>query len=164
MANSTSSSFTRWLVLIGLTVVIVGLGGLVGAVTGTGDSLWYQALEKPFFNPPGYVFGIVWPILYTLMAIATWLIWQAPATPQRQRALTLFGVQLAFNYAWPFMFSVFEMIGVAAVWILALVVILFMTVRAYAKIIPITGWMLAPYLAWSTFAFVLNASIFYLNA
>lgn len=162
----TSASHTlpnRWLVLAGLIIAIVGLGGLTGALTGTGESLWYQALKKPVFNPPGYAFGIVWPVLYILMASSTWLIWQSPDTPQRSRALRLFGVQLVFNYAWPFIFFRFEMIAAAAVWIVVLIALLIMTLRAYGAIRPLCGWMLAPYLAWIVFAFVLNASILFLN-
>ncbi|MEM7570945.1 MAG: TspO/MBR family protein [Pseudomonadota bacterium] len=167
MVENTASppaSANNWTVLSILIIAFVAVGGLVGYLTNSGESFWYRGLEKPPFNPPGYLFGIVWPLLYALMGIATWMIWQSPKSPQRTRALQLFGVQLAFNYIWPFLFFAFQMIAVAAGWILGLIVILAFAIRAFSRIKPVSAVLLLPYFAWSVFAYILNASILYLNA
>jgi tryptophan-rich sensory protein len=151
----------------GLLVLVVGceLVGVVGALTtGTGSSPWYLALAKPSFQPPGWVFGPVWTLLYALMGIAAWrVVRRGTATPGVRRALVLFGVQLALNAAWSPVFFGAHAITAALVILVALWAVLLLTVLAFRPLDRPAAWLLVPYLAWTTFAAVLNGAIVALN-
>lgn len=151
-------------VLAAIVILIMGIGGFFGAVTGGSEDPWFQALNKPAFNPPGYLFGIVWPILYALMGLAVWRIWRLPASQSRRRALRLFLVQLVINFAWSFIFFSAHQIAIGAVWIGLLVIIVLFTMRAFGHLDRISQWLLVPYLAWISFATILNSTFWALNS
>lgn len=162
--GSADAQLERWPagVIYGLAILLlVGIGSAIGAMSGSG-SPWYQGLEKSVLNPPGYVFGIVWPILYALMATACVMILRA-RTAHRRQAIILFLAQLAFNYAWSFIFFSAEMVTFGFIWILAIIGLVLATIRAFWRIRPLAGALLLPYLAWLAFAAYLNGTILVLN-
>ncbi len=124
---------------------------------------WYAALAKPSFNPPNQVFGPVWTVLYTLMAVAAWLVWRRPGSPLRRAGLVWFGVQLGANFLWSFVFFSAHQIGLALIEIALLWVGILGTMMIFFRLSKAAGWMFAPYLAGVSFAGVLNFAIWRLN-
>lgn len=148
-----------------LFILVCQAAGAIGALTtDTGESSWYAGLEKPAFNPPGWVFGPVWTTLYTLMGIAAFVVWRAGTDrPEVRRALGLFAAQLVLNAVWTPVFFGAESIVGGAVVIVVLLVVLALTVRAFFRVSTVAGWLLVPYLLWIAFATLLNLSIWALN-
>jgi tryptophan-rich sensory protein len=146
-------------------VLVCELVGVLGAwSTGAGSSDWYRSLAKPAFQPPAWLFGPVWTLLYALMGIAAWRIWRLGADhPGVRLALVLFAVQLALNAAWSPVFFGAQQVGAALVVIVLLWLVLVPTVAAFARLDRPAAGLLLPYLAWVTFAAVLNAAIWKLN-
>jgi tryptophan-rich sensory protein len=135
-----------------------------GIATSSSVSTWYLTLEKPSWNPPSWLFGPVWTLLYILMGVAVWLVWRAGFdTPGVRGALILFGVQLLFNLAWSFVFFGMRQVGWALVEIIATWVLILATLLAFYQLRPAAGWLLVPYQLWVTFATALNATIWWLN-
>jgi benzodiazapine receptor len=124
---------------------------------------WYVSLNKPSFTPPNYAFPIAWNILYALMAISLWRLWQAPRSEMRSRAITLFLMQLAVNLAWSWIFFGAESIRGGLSTILALDVLVAMTILAIWRVDRFAAGLLLPYLLWIGYATALNAEIARLN-
>jgi len=133
----------------------------MGVLFPPGD--WYAGLNKPSWNPPGWVFGPVWSALYTMMAVAAWLVWQRGGVVAQRRALTWFAVQLALNAAWTPLFFGLHLPAVAFGEILLLCAAIAATLLAFSRVNRLAAWLLAPYLAWVSFAAVLNFMIWRLN-
>jgi translocator protein len=153
----------RWFALFfwfTLCFAVAGIGGRWTTVEITG---WYRTLNRPSIAPPNWVFGPVWTLLYGLMAFAAWRVWLAPPSPARIWALALFLAQLALNLAWTWIFFRQHAIGAALIEIMALWAAIAVTMLAFRRVEPGGGWLLAPYLAWVTFASVLNAAFWRLN-
>ncbi len=146
--------WTKALVAVPL---IVGIGTLMGYLSNSGFSNeWYAGLEKPAFQPPGWAFGIVWTILYTMMGIALAAILNEPDSKQRRTALSLFGVQLGLNFSWsPFFFGA-HMIDAALVIIVVILLTAAATANLFRRLRPVAGWLLVPYLLWLCLATALN--------
>lgn len=124
---------------------------------------WYAGLAKPSFTPPNIVFPIVWNILYALMAISLWRLWEAPQSEIRKRAITLFLLQLVVNLAWSWIFFGAESIRGGLSTILALDVLLIITIITAWKVDRFAASLLLPYLLWIGYATVLTAEIARLN-
>ena len=139
-------------------IAAVGIGLLIGWLTAPGE--WYAGLQKPWFNPPNWLFGPVWTLLYILIAIAGWRTW---LDVPRGRAMTLWWVQLALNFAWsPVFFALQAPWAALAVILLLLATILgFITISRERDVVA--AWLFIPYAAWVAFATLLNASIVWLN-
>ena len=120
-------------------------------------------MHKPVWNPPGWLFGPVWTALYTIMAIAAWLVWRRGGFAGQRVALSLFLLQLFFNALWSPLFFGWHQPGLAFVDIVLMWVTLLGTVIAFWKVRPLAGALLLPYLAWVTFASALNFTIWQLN-
>lgn len=133
----------------------------LGAVFMPGE--WYAALRKPAWNPPGWIFGPVWSALYTIMAVAAWLVWQRGGFAAHRRPLGLFLTQLALNAAWTPLFFGLHLPGVAFAEILLLWLAIAWTLAAFWRVHRTAAWMLAPYLAWVSFAALLNFTLWRLN-
>lgn len=135
------------------TFIVAWLGGLSTIYT---DWTWYESLNKPSFNPPNYLFGIVWPILYLLMAIVSFL--------NAQTVYRLYLVQLCLNGIWSWIFFVFNGLGLA---FLNIVVLILLNVLIVRKLRVKGAWLsfslYLPYLLWITFAAILNLSILVMN-
>lgn len=124
---------------------------------------WYADLAKPSWNPPGWVFGPVWTMLYAMMAVAGWLVWRRGGATS-QLALRWFAVQLVLNVSWSAVFFGLQLPGLAFVEILMLWVAIAATLVTSWKVSRAAGILLAPYLLWVSFATILNFAIWRLNA
>jgi benzodiazapine receptor len=124
---------------------------------------WYSALAKPSWNPPNWLFGPVWSVLYLLMAISVWLVWRKEGLLGAIVPLIIFLLQLVLNAAWSWLFFGLHELGYAFVEIVALWVAIVVNIILFWRINPISGILLLPYLAWVTFASVLNYTIWRLN-
>lgn len=148
-------------------IISIALPVLVGAVSGfftvTGDGSWYQTINKPSWNPPGWVFGPVWTTLYILMGIAFYLVWKSPASGGRKTALVLFGIQLLLNFCWSFIFFNQQQIGMALAEILVLWIFILLSIFAFARLSKAAAWLLVPYISWVSFATILTYTIWTLN-
>lgn len=153
-----------WRIALITVPALVGFGSLSGWLSNSGsDNEWFAALEKPFFMPPGWVFGVVWPILYVLLGIALALILQETRTRRRRNALILFFAQLLLNYSWSPIFFAAQAIQLGLVTILVMTGLAAMAAGQFWRIRPIAGALMFPYLAWLSFAAALNAAIGRLN-
>ncbi|MFY2762614.1 TspO/MBR family protein [Arenimonas sp. MALMAid1274] len=144
-----------------LCVLMVAAIASLGAIAPPGE--WYAGLEKPSFNPPNWVFGPAWTVLYLMIALATWLLWRAPAGPARTRALRLNAAQLVLNAAWTPVFFGLQQLGLAFAIIVVLWLLIAATIWAAWPVRRAAALLLLPYLAWVGFASVLNGSIWWLN-
>lgn len=124
---------------------------------------WYRGLKKPAWNPPNWLFGPVWTLLYLLMAIAAWLVWREHGVLAAAPALAFFVLQLVLNAAWSWLFFGRHAIAGALVDILILWVTILITLVLFWRLVPAAGALLLPYLAWVSFATILNATILALN-
>ena len=152
-----------WLGLVGWIALCNAVGISSALATASGDSPWYQSLEKPSFNPPSWVFGPVWTALYVLMGIAAWRVWRRGGFTAHRAALTAFLLQLALNFGWSFLFFEFRQIELALLEIVLLWAAIVATMALFRRVDQAAAWLLAPYLGWVTFATVLNAAIANLN-
>lgn len=141
---------------------LVAASGAYFTITGTGS--WYQALDKPSWNPPSWVFGPVWTTLYVLMGIGMYLVWRSDAPEKlKRRATILWGVQLVFNFLWSFLFFGQQQIFSALVEIVVLWVLILLTIFAFARVSKLAAWLLVPYISWVSFATILTYTIWELN-
>jgi benzodiazapine receptor len=153
-----------WKVAIVAVVAIELLGGASGWLSQSGyGNRWFDALEKPSFMPPGIAFGIVWPILYTLLGISMAMIIAEPPSPRKQAALTFFFIQLLLNFAWSPIFFAGHDIRLANVIIWAMAALAAIAARQFLTLHRPAGLLLVPYLAWLVFAATLNTTIEGLN-
>jgi translocator protein len=141
---------------------------LVGAISGffttSGVEGWYALANKPWFNPPNWIFAPVWTTLYILMGIALFLVWRSDADKTiKQTAIVLFAVQLTLNFFWSIIFFKLQQPGWALAEIIIMWVMILLTMLWFGKISPTAAWLLVPYICWVSFASVLNYSIWRLN-
>ncbi len=153
----------RWIELLFSFVFCFAVAGVGGLWTAGEVSGWYRTLMRPAIAPPNWVFGPVWTLLYALMAIAVWRVWLAAPSPLRSWAIAIFAVQLALNLAWSWIFFRQHAIGAALAEVVVLWIAIAMSVVLFARVAPAGAWLMAPYLAWVTFAMALNAAFWRLN-
>lgn len=139
------------------------IGFIAGFLTRQGTENFALNVKQSPFAPPAVLFPIVWTFLYALMGFSAYIIESSPQTPQRNRALVLYYVQLFFNFLWSFIFFNFNNYLAAFVWIIALLILIIATTIEFYKIKPIAGYLMIPYILWVSFAAVLNFSIYLLN-
>jgi benzodiazapine receptor len=142
---------------LGITFLapVVGMDAQPGA--------WYAGLNKPAFNPPSWIFGPVWTLLYTLMALAAWMVWRRGGLAAQRIPLTFYGIQLVLNAIWSPVFFTLHRLDLAFVIIVVLWFFIFHTLRAFWRVHRLSGLFFVPYLAWVSFAAVLNFTIWRLN-
>ncbi len=150
--------------LAGFLAVCFGAAALGGIATGPEIDGWYRTLEKPSWQPPPWVFGPVWSVLYLLMAVAAWLVWRRSGFRDAAVPLSLFAVQLILNVAWSWIFFRLEMPGWAWLELVVLWLAIVVTTWAFFRRTSAAGGLMLPYLAWVTFAGALNFAIWRLNA
>lgn len=149
--------------LIGCILLTMSIGGLSGYATIEGVSGWYTTLHKPSFNPPNYLFGPVWSLLYLLMGVSLFLILRADKSASRGKSIAAFIIQLVLNFFWSIIFFRFHAVGLALVEILLMwSSILWMIVAMYRVNKP-AGLLQLPYIFWVSFATLLNTAIYLLN-
>lgn len=139
------------------------VGALSGWLTREGMQLYAQTIVKPPLSPPGWVFPVVWTILYALMGIGAAKIYQAPPSGNRSLGLNLFVVQLVVNFFWSPLFFNLRAYGFAFVWLLLLWGLVLWMSLVFRKVDPTAAKLQIPYLLWLTFAAYLNLGIRYLN-
>jgi len=153
----------RWLALAGFFAICFAAAAVGVWLTGDAIETWYRPLQKPSFNPPNWVFGPAWTVLYSMMAVAAWLVWNERDRRDVALPLALFGVQLVLNAAWSGIFFGMHNPAAALVEIAVLWLTILATLIAFGRVKRLAGALLAPYLAWVTFATVLNFAIWRLN-
>lgn len=148
-----------------LIILLTGATAALGAFVSGGDSdPWYAALAKPELNPPGQVFGIVWPILFALMALGAVLVRvKAGSFAAASSALGLYFTQLAVNLSWSWLFFGFHQILLALIALVILWLLIAAMIRSFTKHSWAAAILQLPYLIWVSFAGYLNASILMLN-
>lgn len=155
-----SRSIVRLLMCLALCCAIAALASVV---TTPEIPTWYAELDKPSWTPPDWAFPVAWSILYVLIAVALWRLWEQPSSPARGHALGFFLVQLALNAAWSPVFFALHAIEAALVVIVALVIALAGTVVTSARVDRLAALLLLPYLAWAAYAATVNAGVLAMN-
>ncbi|MCX6721940.1 MAG: tryptophan-rich sensory protein [Candidatus Staskawiczbacteria bacterium] len=171
-----------------ISIIICELAGVIGAIYTTPQiDSWYKTLSKPFFNPPSWIFGPVWTILFVLMGISLYLVWSKNWEPKndisskkikmwnplskkfysgswrRINIILIFATQLFFNVAWSVIFFGMNFPGLAFFELLMLWLAVAFTVINFYRVSKTAAWLLLPYMLWISFAGILNFSIFLLN-
>jgi tryptophan-rich sensory protein len=161
-----SSQSRMSLVRLALFVIptIMFLGFLSGTMSGsTADNAWYQTLLKPDIQPPGWVFGVVWPTLYLMMGLALAMVLNAPGARDRNVAIALFLSQFVINLTWSPIFFGAHQVTVAFFIILVMLGVAIATTFVFARVRKAAAWLMVPYLVWISFAAILNFQIDKLN-
>ena len=153
----------NWKTLLLCLVIPLAAGG-IGALLAGGFSGSYEALYKPLLSPPGWVFPVVWTLLYLLMGYASYLVYTSEASmPRKRRALTVYGVQLVINLLWPLFFFRLGWYTFAFIWLLLLIAAVLLCRMLFRYIEKRAGDLLLPYLIWLFFAGYLNLGVAILN-
>ena len=142
-------------------MIPLAVGGLSGFLTRNAFED-YAAINQPDFAPPGWLFPIVWTMLYILMGISCYLVWES-GSPLKSDALRIYIAQLAVNFVWPLVFFGLNWYLAAFAVLIALWTLILLTMRAFSKIDERAGDLLLPYILWVTFAAYLNLGVFLLN-
>ena len=145
-----------FLILI-ITFIASGIGGFV---TASFKEPWYSEIILPSFNPPSWVFAPIWTSLYILMSIAIWKVW---INFYDKKILNIYFIHLFFNATWSIVFFGFHQIGLALLNLIVIVIFILILSRIYFKKDKLSFYLTVPYLLWSSYALVLNFSIFFLN-
>jgi len=165
MTNSSDMrKINPWVALALFIVGCMALGSASGLLSNSGPGPWYDALEKSSLTPPSWVFGVVWPTLYLLMAVAVWMIWRLPDSTARTNALWLFAAQFLINLSWSPMFFGAQLILPSLIVIVVLFVVLALTIRRFHALETTAAVLLLPYLAWTGFAGYLELVIYLKNS
>ena len=135
--------------------------GMLSSLFSGGTTL-YSEVNKPLLSPPGYVFPIVWTILYILMGISSYLVYETNSW-DKWKALRIYVIQLFFNFMWSIIFFGFSKYLVAFLWLLAMIVLITIMIYRFYQVRPIAGILQIPYLLWCLFAAYLNFMIYWLN-
>jgi len=155
---------TKYLIPIGFVLGTISLGSLGALFTTPAIPTWYDFLNKSPLNPPAWVFGPVWTLLFTLMGISTYLIWKRGIKNENvKNALFIFGIQFLYNIAWSVFFfgiksPLLGLIDIVILWIFIL-----LTILRFRSLSKLAAYLLYPYLAWVTFATYLNTYILIAN-
>ena len=150
--------------LIGCIALVFLAGGLGSLATSRSvNSAWYETLQKPALQPPDWLFGPVWTLLYVLIGAALYLLIAAKTDRQKGRAYTYFGIQLALNTLWSIVFFGLRQPGLAAIVIGLLLVFIALTIYESYRVNRTAAYLFVPYLLWVCFASYLNAGVALLN-
>ncbi len=140
------------------------VGAISGYFTSSGVDGWFAVANKPWFNPPNWIFAPVWTTLYILMGIALFLVWRSDAEKSvKQTAILLFAAQLTLNFFWSIIFFKMQQPGWAFAEIIFMWGMILLTILWFGKISSPAAWLLVPYICWVSFATILNYSIWQLN-
>ena len=156
--------YMPYIISLLLTFGVTALGSFLA-----GDSTsFYTNLIQPELSPPSYIFGIVWPVLYILMAIAVGLVYTQKCSSieckdNKKSAIKLYVVQLVMNALWPVLFFRFELFLISFIWLVVLWILILKMIIEFYKINKLAAYLLVPYLLWVTFAGYLNFMIWILN-
>ena len=153
----------KWKPFLISLAIPLGIGALAGVISSSGMRA-YQEFNQPPLSPPGWLFPVVWTILYILMGIASYLVLTTGKSQESiRRALVLYGIQLAFNFLWPIFFFSLSAYLFALIWLVILWLLILVTTILFYSVSDIAGYLMIPYLLWVTFAGYLNLGIYLLN-
>lgn len=149
--------------LIASLVISFAAGAIGSIATMPNIPTWYAGLEKPFLNPPNFVFGPVWTILYILIAISLYLVWTQKSTKSKALAYGAFAAQMILNALWSFVFFGLHLPALAVVVIVLLLVAIVLTIMSFYRFSKPAAYLLVPYLLWVCFATYLTVGVALLN-
>ena len=152
----------QWKKLIGCLAIPLGVG-VVSALLTRNSMEQFSSLRQPPLSPPGWLFPVVWTVLFILMGIASYLVIVSGHPARSKTALTVYGVQLAFNFLWSILFFNWQLYWVALIWLIALWGLIWLNMVLFYRLSKPAGYLLIPYLIWVTFAGYLNTAIALLN-
>ena len=155
--KSVWPAYVKWILLT------QAVGGLSGFLNRDSVRIYTETIIQPPLSPPSAVFPVVWGVLFTLMGIAAARVSLTPPSRERTRGLILYGVQLAFNFCWSFLFFRFQRFGLALLWLTALWGLILWMALVFRRVDAPAAWLQAPYLLWMAFAGYLNAGVWLLN-
>ncbi len=142
-------------------IIVTYIAPAIGSyTTNTFKEPWYSEIIQPSFNPPSWVFAPVWFTLYALMSLAIWKVW---IKTYNTKIFKLYFVHIFFNSLWSVIFFGFHQIGFALLNLVVILIFILLLMKDYFKIDKISFYLMVPYLGWSSFALILNISIFFLN-
>ena len=153
----TKNKYLSLFFLLVITFIASAIGGFT---TASYKEPWYSQIILPSFNPPSWVFAPVWTMLYVMMAIAIWKIW---INSYDLKILKLYFVHLFFNGTWSIVFFGFHQIGLALINLIIILIFILLLMKNYFNKDKISFYLMIPYLLWSSYALILNSSIFILN-
>lgn len=153
----------KWKLLILCIAIPLIMGELAGFISRK-CIIQFSILNKPPLSPPGWLFLIVWTILYILMGFASYFILISNANPNiLKKSLKAYGAQLVFNFSWAILFFNFELYFFSFLWLIVLWVLIAITIVLFYKILPLSAYLMIPYILWISFAGYLNFVIILLN-
>lgn len=153
----------KWKPYIMSVLIALAVGGLSALLSMNGMELYEATITKPALTPPGWVFSVVWTILYVLMGISAVRVWLTKDSVARSRGLNLYVAQLIVNFFWSLIFFNAQAFGFAVIWLLLLWVLVFLMIRQFYKVDRLAALLQIPYLIWLTFAAYLNIGVWILN-
>lgn len=154
----------RWkpyIISIGIALCIGLLSALLSA---GGMKVYAESVEKPSLTPPGWVFSVVWTVLYVLMGISAVRIWQSKESPERSKGLNLYVVQLIVNFFWSLIFFNAQAFGFAVFWLILLFILVLLMFLQFRKVDKRAALLQIPYLLWLILAAYLNIGVWVLNS
>lgn len=156
---------TITVIKLAISVIICQVAGLSSALfTMPAVNSWYQAINKPFFTPPNWVFAPVWVLLFLFMGVSLFFVWRAePEDGDKKVAVAVFVFQFMLNILWSFMFFGLKSFLGGFIEIIALWIMILFTIATFSKISRTAAYLLIPYVVWVTFAAVLNFTIMWMN-
>ena len=161
--ENTNKLPTVWKFIIAI-LLCESIGISSGLLASANNNEWFDTLIKPAWNPPAYLFGPVWTILYLLMGISLAIIWSnKEAELHKRKAYFLFAIQLFLNFWWSIIFFHFHSPAFALVDIILMIVTIILTIYSFSTFSKTASWLLVPYISWVSFATILNFSIWTLN-
>ena len=152
-----------WKPYIISAAIALGVGGLSALLSMEGMDIYTYTAVKPPLTPPGWIFSVVWTLLYVLMGISAARIWLAKESKERSRGLNLYVAQLIVNFFWSLLFFNTQAYGLAALWLILLWVLVLLMIVSFFKTDKLAAWLQIPYLLWLTFAAYLNIGVWFLN-
>ena len=155
--------FKIGITLLGSLLLPLAVGGISGYATASSIHGWYEHLIKPSFNPPNYLFGPVWTLLYFLMGVSLFIILNSPKGEARGQALKIFTLQLTLNFFWSFLFFKFNLLGLAFLEIILMLGSIGAMIFYFSRINKFVAYLQVPYRLWVSFATTLNGAIWMLN-
>lgn len=146
--------------LIIFIIIPLAVGGLSALISGNMSN--FSTINKPPLNPPAFVFPIVWTILYVLMGISSYLVYESNNV-YKVKALKIYAIQLFFNFFWSIIFFLFSKYLLALLWLIILIVLIILMIYKFYKVNPTAAYLQIPYLLWCLFAAYLNYMIYLIN-
>lgn len=161
MKKETKRSILTFIISI---IIPLFIGGLSAFLTRDNMNI-YDEINTPPLSPPGFLFPVVWTVLYVLMGVSSGLIWQKRGKNREnaENALLIYAVSLVFNFIWSIIFFNFRLYLLSFIWLVVLLILIILTTIKYKKILPLAALLQIPYILWVTFAGYLNFGIYLLN-